>query len=204
MKNVVRHIPLLLLVLACCSEPGTDESNTTLASEEEAPVKDEAKTLRQFTLAPGQAGLVRIGMTVEELKAAVPVEMLVEKEVNREGQLYTVYEVLNDTYSQETGLVAEPRCDPECRIYRIEVRDRKYQTEGGLGIGSTYGKLRQVHSITYAGAEEGNFVAVSPEAGLSFLLDQSAFSGEELRKMKKGNIPDSTLVTGILLFEPSK
>ncbi|CAN5876489.1 hypothetical protein BH24BAC1_BH24BAC1_33470 [soil metagenome] len=191
----------IFLLPACGSEQHTD---TALGSAKDAPAEEGNGVLRQFTLAPNQAGSVRIGMTVEELKAALPVEMLVEKEVNREGQLYTVYEVLNDTYSQETGLVAEPRCDPDCRIYRIEVRDRKYQTEGGLGIGSTYGELRQAHSITFAGAEEGNLVAVSPEAGLSFLLDQSAFSGEELRNMKKGNIPDSTQVTGILLFEPSK
>lgn len=203
MKSISYYILLLLVLLACRSEPGTGgPKDTSPNAADEAP--DEEEVMRKFRLAPNQAGPVRIGMPVEELEAAVPVEMLVEKEINREGQLYTVYEVLNDSYSQETGLVAEPRCDPACRIYRIEVRDRKYQTEDGLGIGSTYGAVRQALPIAYASAAEGNLVAVSEEAGMSFLLDQSAFSGEELRNMKKGNIPDSTQVTGILLFEPSK
>lgn len=207
MKNIGYPILCLMLTLgqACRSESGTGQpDDPPLASAEEAPAKEESEVLQKFRLVPSQAGLARIGMTVDELNASVPAAMLVEKEVNREGQLYTVYEILNDTYSQETGLVAEPLCDPECRIYRIEVRDRKYQTEEGIGIGSTYGQVRQTLPIAYASAAEGNLVAVSEEAGMSFLLDQTAFSGEELRNIQKENIPDSTLVTGILLVEPSK
>lgn len=203
MKSASYYILLLLAMLACRSEPGTGGlSDTGPSAAEESPDGDEVR--RKFRLAPNQAGPVRIGMPVDELKASVPAAMLVEKEVNREGQLYTVYEVLNDSFSQETGLVAEPLCAPECRIYRIEVRDRKYQTEEGLGIGSTYGKVRQALPIAYASSAEGNLVAVSEEAGMSFLLDQSYFSGEELRNIRKENIPDSTLVTGIQLVEPSK
>jgi hypothetical protein len=184
MKRLSYYILLLLAVWACQSEPGAGrQTDSALQAAEEAPAEEEDAVLRQFTLAAGQAGPARIGMTVDELKASVPAAMVVEKEVNREGQLYTVYEILNDTYSQETGLVAEPLCDPECRIYRIEVRDRKYQTEEGIGIGSTYGQVRQALPIAYASAAEGNLVAVSEEAGMSFLLDQTAFSGEELRNI---------------------
>jgi hypothetical protein len=190
---------LFLVLLVACGPSTSQEFSATTAHGGTSP--EEGQDLSAlFRLGKGQAGIIRVGMSVEELKASVPADLLVEKEINREGQLYTVYEILNDAYSQETGLVAEPRCEPGCRIYRIEVRDKKYQTPEGIGIGSTYGEVRQAYPIRYASAEEGNVTAVSEEAQMSFLLEKLPFSHQQLTNLQQENIPDSTLVTGILIL----
>lgn len=198
-----RYILLFLVLLAACrSKENPDQVQEMSATTVQGGIAPETTMdiSAQFRLGKGQAGSVWIGMPVKELKATLPADMLVEKEINREGQLYTVYEIINDSFSNETGLVAEPVCDPECRIYRIEIRDRKYQTPEGIGIGSSYGEVRQAYPIQYASAEEGKVVAVSEEQRMSFLLDPGMLPNQPGPDLKKEDIPDSTLVTGILIY----
>jgi hypothetical protein len=201
--NLFIPLFIVLFLFSTCQPRGLQEQEEArIDPSTRRDAREEATGLMpgRFVLLPGQAGLVQVGMRVEDLKAAVPAGMLVEKEIRREGISMTLFEVLNDSYSQETGLVAEPLCEPECRIYRIEVRDRKYQTPEGVGIGSTYGEVRRAYTISYATAEEGNVVAVAEEQRMSFLLDPGELDRQQLPRLIKADIPDSSLVTRILIF----
>lgn len=152
-----------------------------------------------LVLAKGQAGRVRIGMPIEEMRSQVPAGWQIrDTTLQLEGQQYTAY-VLSNPESPH-GMLVEQLCEPTCQIWRISIRDTNYRTAQGLGVGSKYGEVTQQHPIDYTSLGEAGFVAVSEKSGMSFILDSSQLDQNSLHKLKPDQIPANTLVRSILIY----
>jgi hypothetical protein len=185
--------------LADRDDTATDavQDDTVLETTEEAPVPEEDPA--DFVLAKGRAGDIRIGMSIEELKAQIREgQLLKDTTLNLEGQDYTAYVFKESNAS--AGLLVEQLCEPECRVWRIRVRTDDFKTPAGVGIGSKYGDLQQHYTIRQVSMGEAGLVAVAEDAGFSFILDTDHMGKLPLHKLKPADVPANTLVKGILIY----
>ncbi|PKV63192.1 mechanosensitive ion channel protein MscS [Pontibacter ramchanderi] len=172
-----------------------DLTTTTADPETSSPAADPAN----LVIARGRAGLVRIGMPIAELRSqAMPGLQIRDTTLQLEGQPYTAYVV--STTERAPGILVEQNCEPDCQVWRISIRDPHYKTAQGIGLGSKYSEVAQHFPISYTSMGEAGFVAVSEQAGLSFILDTSQLDQNILHKLKPEQVPANTLVRGILIY----
>ena len=205
LKHILYAILLGVSMAACLSQTDTQTQQTEApqtapaapeATEEDAtPVPDPAS----FVIAKGRVGNVRIGMPLEDMRSRVAKGITIaDTTLSQEGMQATAY--LLHPQNEQKGILVEQTCEPTCRVWRISVHNANYKTTAGLGIGSKYGEVQQAYPISYLVMGEGNFVAVSEEAGFSFILDVSQLPQEKLAKLKPADIPANTLVKGLLIY----
>ena len=202
LRNLLYAILLGVGMAACLSNsdntaPDAPQQDTLLDTTKEAPAPKEAPA--DFVLTKGRAGHIRIGMPIEELQAQLREgHLLQDTTLSLEGQDYTAYIFKENNAS--AGLLVEQLCEPECRVWRIRVRDHAYKTPQGIGIGSTYSDLQQHYTINYISLGESGLVAVAEDAGLSFLLDTAKMGKLPQHKLKPADVPANTLVKAILIY----
>lgn len=158
-----------------------------------------ANPLFNFTLRPGQAGAVQVGMNIAEVKRQYGETKLRETTLQQEGTDTKAYEVLGER--RRTDLVVEQQCKgTTCKVYRITVMNPAFKTESGLGIGSTMADLKKNLSISSIGVGEGKLVAISENARMSFVLETATIPSSKWANLKVNDVPESTPVTSILLY----
>lgn len=209
LKNILYAILLGVGMAACLSDQANsdDAASNTANPTESGPVSEpvEADASRaamepaDLILAKGQAGHVRIGMPVEEMRSQVPAgQQIRDTTLQLEGQQYTAYVI--DSPENEGGMLVEQVCEPNCQVWRISIRNPDYRTAQGLGVGSKYSEVAQHYPIAYTSLGEAGFVAVSEANGMSFILDTSQLDQSRLHQLKPGQVPANTLVQGILIY----
>ncbi|RNI31242.1 hypothetical protein [Rufibacter latericius] len=180
------------------SEPMSEEPLPGATSTASTP-PSAANPLFNLTLERGQAGAVKIGMTIDELKKAYGQNKLREIEHTIEGTTTPAFEVLGERHRPD--LRVEQECaGTACKVTRITVLNPAFKTYNGLGIGSTFEDLQKSIKITRVATGEGNFVAISEDAKMSFVLDMRGIPAQKWAKMQVKDVPGSTLVSGVMLF----
>ncbi|AKQ46314.1 hypothetical protein TH63_12900 [Rufibacter radiotolerans] len=158
-----------------------------------------ANPLFNLTLQAGQAGAVKIGMTIEELKKQYGQNKIRETEHSIEGTTTKAYEILGER--RRPDLLVEQQCKGNvCTVFRITVLNPSFRTQGGIGIGSMFRDVKESIPISSVGAGEGNFVAISEGARMSFVLDMRGIPAQRWNKLKVKDIPNTTMVSGIMLW----
>ncbi|MFC6997592.1 membrane lipoprotein lipid attachment site-containing protein [Rufibacter roseus] len=158
-----------------------------------------ANPLFNYTLQQKQAGAVKIGMTIKELRKQYGENKLREIEHMQEGMTTIAYEVLGER--KRTDLRVEQECTGDaCHVWRITVLNPAYKTAEGIGIGSTFGELKNNINITQVTPGEEHFVAIAGKAGMSFFLDLGDIPAERWSKLKIKDVPNSATVTGVLIY----
>ncbi|WP_242927510.1 mechanosensitive ion channel protein MscS [Pontibacter vulgaris] len=202
-KNIIYAILLGIAMAACLdNRENVSEEKATTASEtspvipsEEIPEIDPAT----FLIAKDQAGSIKIGMPVEQMRQNVPAAFTITDTIlNKEGQQYTAY-VLK-TAGEKRSLLVEQICEPACKVWRITVLSPDFKTASGIVIGSKYDEVRQKYKINYVSPGEGIFVAVDEAAGFSFVLDKPNLPAGNPANLKPDDIPANTLVKSILIY----
>lgn len=201
---------LLGVGMAACLSQQDDEEETQTEAVQQQENQNTGTTTVPSAPAPdpeslvierGQAGNISIGMPMEEMRNNLPRGFsLTDSILILEGQQSTAY-VLSPQ-GRERGLLVEQQCEQECRVWRINVLSPDFKTPEGYGVGSKYGEIKQAYPIGTVALAEGNFVAVSEEAGMSFVLDDSQWSPEnrERYRYNPANIPENTLVERVILY----
>ena len=149
----------------------------------------------------GRVGNLEVGMPIDRVREQVAAGMVVNDTTLRlEGQQSTAYVLRRK--NQERGLLIEQICEPNCVVWRINVESQDYKTSKGIGVGSKYGEVTKAYPIGTVALVDDNFVAVSEEAGMSFVLDDTQLpqDAEELGRYNPGNIPANTLVKRVILY----
>ncbi|GAB3537285.1 hypothetical protein GCM10027443_30000 [Pontibacter brevis] len=202
-RNLLYAILLGVGMAACLSQnenESAEESNVQQqinATETDAVAAPAPSTL---VIEKGQVGNLRIGMPINQVREQVPTGMVInDTTLTQEGQQSTAY-VLRPK-GQEKGLLIEQVCEPNCMVWRISVDSEDYKTAKGLGVGSKYGEVKEAYSIGTVALAEDNFVAVSEEAGMSFVLDDTQLpqDARDRGRYNPGNIPANTLVKRIII-----
>ncbi|MFD3001778.1 mechanosensitive ion channel protein MscS [Pontibacter toksunensis] len=202
-RNLIYAILLGVGMAACLSQnenESAEESNVQQqinATETEVTAPDPTS----LVIEKGQVGNLKIGMPINQVREQVPSGMVInDTTLMLEGQQSTAY-VLRSK-GQEKGLLIEQVCEPNCLVWRISVDSQEYKTAEGLGVGSKYGEIKQAYPIGTVALVEDNFVAVSEEAGMSFVLDDTQLpqDARDLGRYNPGNIPANTLVKRVLLY----
>ncbi|RDV13772.1 mechanosensitive ion channel protein MscS [Pontibacter diazotrophicus] len=208
-RNMIYAILLGAGMAACLSQQENDEEtqaetmqqeenlSPTGSTTEPAPIPEPAS----FVIEKGRAGDVAIGMPIDELRSNVPMGFAIrDTTLMLEEQQSTAY-VLTPQ-DQDKGLLVEQQCEAECRVWRINVLSTDFKTPQGLGIGSKYGEVKEAYPIGTVALAEDNFVAVSEEAGMSFVLDDTQLpqDAQDRGRYNPGNIPANTLVKRIILY----
>ncbi|GAB3820043.1 mechanosensitive ion channel protein MscS [Pontibacter rugosus] len=205
-RNVIYAILLGVSMAACLSQQ--DEENTTQAEAatpelQGSDIDTDAIDLRSapaaYAIAKGHVGNIKIGMPIEQLRNNVPAGLhITDTTLTQEGQQSTAY--LLTPQGQHKGLLVEQDCQQECSIWRISVRSPTYKTASGMGVGSKYSEIQQAYKISSVSFEEGNVVAIAPEAGMSFIIDHSQLSQQQLARVNAKNLPANTLVKRVLVY----
>lgn len=210
LKNILYAILLGVGMAACLADRDNNDDATTTntdATVEGGPMTETvefetpeaAPDPADLLISKGRVGSIRVGMPIDDMRSQVPAgRQIKDSTLQLEGQQYTAY-VFTSPDSPK-GLLVEQVCEPDCRVWRISIRDDSYRTAQGIGVGSKYSEVAQHYPIAYTDRGDAGFVAVSEAAGMSFILDTSLLDQNRLHQLNPDQVPANTLVKGIIIY----
>jgi hypothetical protein len=124
-----------------------------------------------YLLTSEGAGRIQLGTTVDELHEwyGQPDVRLVD--LMLEGMFSPALKINLPSATVKPAIVAEIREFPcnDFSIWRIDVRDPRFRTSDGFGVGSTAGELKRAHALRI-NDEEGGHAAMVDDLRMSFSL----------------------------------
>ena len=134
-------------------------------------IQSQASGSSEFVLRDGRAGQIELGMSVDEVFQRIGREHVRLVDLFKEGMFSPAIQVDIPGASIAPAIIADIRewpC-PGFSVWGIDVRDPKFRTVDNLGVGSTVGELRRVHTVQLS-HEEGEW-AIVPALRMSFGLE---------------------------------
>ena len=159
------------------------------------------ETPSAFLLGEQQVGDILIGSTVNEVYRRYGKENTRLVDLNLEGSFSPAIEVdIEGCRSGSPSLIVEYTWWREIGwgVRRVRVRDPRFRTREGAGIGSTFGELKRWYSVTggvRSGEKTAAYVVVdSPRIWFGFLDRPTRPDG------RKKTLPDAAVVTSVMIF----
>ena len=146
-------------------EPAPETPPITAAAETEPP---------SFTLAPGKAGVIKVGMTVDQLYAHFNRTQTHLIDRQYEGKFTPAIALHPYPEIPQASLFAQIRysADNDWIFGPITVSDPSYKTDQGIGVGAALEQLREHHTVTIDTQDEDARLTVGIETtGIQFVLD---------------------------------
>ncbi|PJJ60223.1 hypothetical protein [Hymenobacter chitinivorans] len=203
---------LLLALLSACDSPAG--RTPTASSGSEAPfaggsgATDPAALSPSATrlpdslhlISPSQVGRLRLNMKEAELLAVVPAAQLTKTTYSYKGATYPAYRLRDAQQPQAPETVLEfIRSGPDSALTlrRIRIYDPQYRTAEGIGVGSPFGAARQVYGLTRVRQDENDFVAISGQMRIGWILDEKSLPDNHGPDMSTADIPPATRIIGV-------
>ena len=133
------------------------------------------RVVSEFVLQPAKAGPVELGQTVDQLYARFGRDNIRLVDLFLEGMFSPALQIQVPGSETQPAIIARIREWPcaEFSVWGITVRDRRFRTSDGFGVGSTLGDLRKTYKAE-VGWGEGTRIAHVAALGMTFMLDDSA------------------------------
>jgi hypothetical protein len=125
----------------------------------------------EFLVSEGKAGSVEVGMSVDEILQAFGRERVRVVDLKKEGHFSPAIEIDLPGSGVRAPIVADITVGP-CggfSLSEISVKDPRFRTTDGLGVGSTLAELQRRRPVRVS-REEG-WWAIMPNAKISFGLE---------------------------------
>jgi hypothetical protein len=159
-----------------------------------------------FLLERHRAGKIVVGMPGAAIYNIYPREITKTVDLQLEGTPTPAIQVFLAKDRSNPSLVI--RLDgPQPGVYGIEVRDARFKTRDGIGVGSSLGQLRKTRRKLFISDGEGAIFAAVEDLGMSFslLLDgqsEKAYYATRRRYARRDNpsIPDATKIESIWVY----
>jgi hypothetical protein len=126
----------------------------------------------EYLLAPGRAGRIEVGTSVDEVYkifGRANVNLVAEFQ---EGMFSPVLKIKLPGSTATPAISVDIREWPcvEFSVQSIEVRDARFRTKDGFGVGSLAGDLRRAHPFKMSEGEEGSHAALVEALQMGFSL----------------------------------
>jgi len=186
----------------------------TIVVQSRALVVDQQPPPSDYLLATGRAGRIELGTSVDELYQFFGRDNVRLVDLFNEGLFSPALQIKLPGATVEPAVVADIREWPcgEFSVSGIDVRDPRFRTKDGFGVGSLARDLRRSYSFEIS-EEEGAHAAIVTVLRMSFSLtrqgpvDQQRVTSvwiwpdpEAVRK-KRGTLPHRQ-VTDVDVLEP--
>lgn len=155
-----------------------------------------------FLLSKPKAGRLEVGTTVDGLYTKYDRKITKLTDLNLEGMFSPALEIYLDGSEKRNkpSLVAEIIWrQGDWVVYRINVYDKKFKTDKGIGVGSTLGDIRKFYTVDRIGFGEGTLFARVEELGMSFALDFYQVPAQWFKTRDQNLIPNNAKVESILV-----
>lgn len=184
-QNAVLRIALTVALVVAANT-----SSTTVRLQR--PGTDVAAELR---LSVGAAGPIRVGQSVDDLFVKVGRENTRLIDLFTEGLFQPALEIRLAGAPNQPALTVPIREWPchEFSVWAITVRDPRFRTADGLGVGSSLAEIRKAYRPEID-LSEGQRVAHIPDLGLTFVLDDSPAASDSWRVIYVWVVPQPVLV----------
>jgi len=155
-----------LVLTCCCLWVWAWATDLRLAGQQSA----------EFRLAAGRAGGVEIGLPVDDLYRLVGRENTRLVDLFNEGMFQPALEIRLPGSPVTPAIIVPVREWPciEWSVQGIEVRDPRFRTAAGIGVGSTLADIRRHYKVTVS--EEEGAHAVAKEEGMTFNFADGSFA----------------------------
>jgi hypothetical protein len=126
----------------------------------------------EYLLATGRAGRIEVGTSVDEVYrifGRANVNLVAEF---KEGMFSPALKIKLRGSTATAALSVDIREWPcgEFSVQGIDIRDARFRTKDGFGVGSLAGDLRRAHPFQMSEGEEGSHAAVIEALQMSFSL----------------------------------
>ncbi|HET7217330.1 MAG TPA: hypothetical protein VFJ02_04750, partial [Vicinamibacterales bacterium] len=113
-------------------------------------VAGQSASRAEFLLSAGRAGAFEIGEPVDALYRRVGRERVTLVDLFKEGLFSPALEIRLPGASESPALIADIREWPcgDFSVWGLAVRDSRFRTREGLGVGSTAAELRRAYATT--------------------------------------------------------
>jgi hypothetical protein len=149
----------------------------------------------EFSLTRGKAGPVEVGATVEEVYQIFGRQNISLVAQFAEGSFSPALEIRLPDATVSPALVMPFREDWPCpgfRVLGVGVRDPRFRTPEGVGVGSTFGELRQRYQFRQLiQGEEGAYGADVATLEMSFGFGGPFTDASKVIRVFVGLDPDS-------------
>jgi TonB family protein len=146
-----------------------------------------------YLITPGRVGVVWIGMPASALAQAIPATQTRSVPRRTPRGISSDIEIALEP-GGPTALVANV---VDGHVMQVEVRNDRFRTAQGFGVGTTLGELRRIDRYLSVVMCDRGPCAVTSGRLYTFELDAPGATGPELAQL-----PDSTPVTGVLIARP--
>lgn len=151
-------------------------------------------------LKAGQAGVVKIGMSIDALHTHYTREQIHLVDLALEGiftpalNIYTSLDL-----RQAPSLTAEIGWNNDWVISRITVYDPQFRTDCGIGVGATLGAIKRCYTLDWVGFGEGPLYVGVKELPISFAFNPADLPRNWGQANDPYTLPDYVSIVSILL-----
>jgi len=128
-----------------------------------------AASSEDFLLTAGRAGPVKIGMTPEQVESIFGKARIKRVDEQYEGMPSPALEIFADSNETKSALLV---LDLDGGlVYRVNVKDPRYKTKEGIGVGSFLSELqKRCHEGPPKEEGEGFYGIIDAKMGMSFAI----------------------------------
>jgi len=152
-------------------------------------LSEEEASREPFLLAFGRAGVLQLGLPIDDLYRRIPVAQTRLVDLREEGSFTPAIEIRLDPAAKQPAIRALYRSlGATWAVFALEVTDPRFRTVDGLGVGSTLAEIRAVAPTVQPVSSEHGTVVQLRDRAMFFWLDAGA-----------GPVPDTAVVKRVSL-----